>query len=116
MARELKLNLPSADDLFSTQEERDDAKLERVIDLPLSEISDFPNHPFKVRMDAEMQEMAESVKQYGVLVPGLVRPKRAAGMKWWRDTAAKWQANWPSAALCHVLCVISRTMKRLLSW
>jgi len=79
MAKELKLNLPSADDLFSTQEERDDAKLERVIDLPLSEISDFPNHPFKVRMDAEMQEMAGSVKQYGILVPGLVRPKEGGG-------------------------------------
>lgn len=79
MARELKLNLPSADDLFSTQEERNDAKLERVMELSLSEISDFHNHPFKVRMDAEMQEMAESVKQYGVLVPGLVRPKEGGG-------------------------------------
>ena len=79
MAKELKLNLPSADDLFSTQEERDDAKLERVMELSLSEISDFPNHPFKVRMDAEMQEMAGSVKQYGVLVPGLVRPKEGGG-------------------------------------
>lgn len=79
MARELNLKLPSADDLFSTQEERDDAQRERVIDLPLSEISDFPNHPFKVRMDTEMQEMSESVRQYGVLVPGLVRPKEGGG-------------------------------------
>ncbi|GHT83998.1 hypothetical protein FACS18947_0770 [Bacteroidia bacterium] len=79
MAKELKLNLPSANDLFSTQEERDDAKLERVVNLPLSEISDFPNHPFKVKMDAEMLEMSESVKQYGVLVPGLVRPKDGGG-------------------------------------
>lgn len=79
MAKELKLNLPSANDLFSTQEERDDAKLERVTNLPLSEISDFPNHPFKVRLDAEMTEMAESVKKYGVLVPGLVRPKDGGG-------------------------------------
>jgi ParB family chromosome partitioning protein len=79
MARELNLKLPSADDLFSTQEERDDAQRERVIDLPLSEISDFPNHPFKVKMDAEMQEMSESVRQYGVLVPGLVRPKEGGG-------------------------------------
>jgi ParB family chromosome partitioning protein len=79
VAKEIKLNLPSADSLFTTQEERDDAKLERVMDLPLSEISDFPDHPFKVRMDAEMQEMAESVKQYGVLVPGLVRPKDGSG-------------------------------------
>ena len=75
MAKELKLNLPTADDLFSTQEERDDAKLERVMELSLSEISDFPNHPFKVRLDEEMQEMSESVKKYGVLVPALVRPK-----------------------------------------
>jgi ParB family chromosome partitioning protein len=75
MANAIKLNLPSADSLFSTQEERDDAKRERVTDIPLSEISDFPNHPFKVKMDAEMLEMSESVKQYGVLVPGLVRPK-----------------------------------------
>ena len=79
MAKELKLNLPSADDLFSTQEERDDQKRERVMELPLSEISDFPNHPFKVRMDAEMQEMSESVRQYGVLVPGLVRAKEGGG-------------------------------------
>ena len=75
MGQKLNLNLPSADDLFSTQEERDDAKLERVVDLSISEISSFPNHPFKVRMDADMLEMTESVKQYGVLVPGLVRPK-----------------------------------------
>jgi len=79
MKKGLKFDLPPADSLFSTQAERDDAKLERVMDIPLHEISDFPNHPFKVRMDAEMQEMAESVKQYGVLVPGLVRPKEDGG-------------------------------------
>jgi len=79
MGQKINLSLPSAADLFSTQSERDDAKRERVKDLPLAEISDFPNHPFKVRMDAEMQEMTESVKQYGVLVPGLVRPKEGGG-------------------------------------
>ena len=79
MAKELKLNLPPADDLFTTQEERDDAKRERVIDLPLQEIHDFPNHPFKVRMNDDMLEMAESVKKYGVLVPGLVRPRDGGG-------------------------------------
>jgi len=80
MAKGLKqLNLPPADDLFSTQEQRDDAKLERVTNLPLHEISDFKNHPFKVRMDDEMLEMTESVKQYGVLVPALVRPKEGGG-------------------------------------
>lgn len=79
MAKEIKLNLPSADDLFSTQEERDDANLERVIEIPLSELNDFPKHPFKVRVDEEMQEMSESVAQYGVLVPCLVRPRDDGG-------------------------------------
>ena len=71
--------LTSVDDLFSTQESRDEAKLERVINLPPGEISDFPNHPFKVRMDEEMQQMAESVKEHGVLVPALVREKPDGG-------------------------------------
>ena len=61
-------------DLFSTQEDRDNAQRSYVTDLPAAEISDFPNHPFKVRMDQSMVELADSVKQYGVLVPSLVRP------------------------------------------
>ncbi len=67
--------LTSVDELFTTQEERDAAKREAVVDIPLSEISDFPNHPFKVRLDEAMMEMADSIRQYGVLVPGMVRPK-----------------------------------------
>jgi len=74
-SNEIKLNLPPVDDLFSTQESRDDAKREKVMDISLSEISDFPNHPFKVKADDAMIEMADSVKRYGVLVPALVRPK-----------------------------------------
>ncbi|WP_456236494.1 ParB/RepB/Spo0J family partition protein [Acutalibacter muris] len=72
-------NLLSVDSLFTTQEERDEAQRETVRDIPLAEISDFPNHPFKVRMDECMTEMADSVRQYGVLVPGLVRPKPDGG-------------------------------------
>ena len=71
--------LTSVDDLFSTQESRDEDKLERDINLSPAEISDFPNHPFKVRMDEEMQQMAESVKEHGVLVPALVREKPDGG-------------------------------------
>ena len=71
--------LPSADDLFFTQEMREDVNREKVVDIPLSEISDFRNHPFQVRLDEAMQEMAESVKQHGVLVPALVRPKSDGG-------------------------------------
>lgn len=71
--------LTSVDELFTTQEERDAAKRETVVDIPLDEISDFPNHPFKVRMDDAMMEMADSIKRYGVLVPGMVRPKEGGG-------------------------------------
>ena len=58
---------------------RQSDRLETIRDIPLEEISDFPNHPFKVRMDEKMMEMADSVKQYGVLVPALVRPKENGG-------------------------------------
>ena len=61
-------------DLFSTQEERDNAQRSYVTDLPAAEISDFPDHPFKVRMDEEMEQMVESVRERGVLSPVLVRP------------------------------------------
>ena len=61
-------------DLFSTQAERDNAQRSYVIDLPAAEISDFPDHPFKVRMDEEMEQMVESVRERGVLSPVLVRP------------------------------------------
>ena len=75
----INMTLPTAADLFSTQEERDEGKRESVREIPLEEISDFPNHPFKVKMDEEMQDMAESVSQYGVLVPALVREKPGGG-------------------------------------
>ena len=65
--------LTSLDSLFTTQEQRDEAKRDSVQDIPLAQISDFPEHPFKVKQDEAMMEMAESVRQYGVLVPGLVR-------------------------------------------
>ena len=66
-------------DLFSTQEERDNAGRTFVTDLPIAEISDFPDHPFKVRMDESMTEMVESVKERGVLSPVLVRPMPDGG-------------------------------------
>ena len=66
--------LTSVDSIFTTQEERDNAQRSYVMDLPAAQISDFPNHPFKVRMDESMMELADSVKQHGILVPSLVRP------------------------------------------
>ena len=79
MAKNNVADLLSIGSLFTTQAERDEAQRETIRDIPLEEISDFPNHPFKVRMDASMMEMVDSVKQYGVLVPALVRPKPEGG-------------------------------------
>ena len=71
--------LTSVDSMFTTQEERDNAQRSYVTDLPTTEISDFPDHPFKVRMDESMTEMVESVKERGVLSPVLVRPMPDGG-------------------------------------
>ena len=100
----LNFNLPSADDLFSTEEERAEARLEKVVNLSPSEISDFPNHPFKVRMDAAMQEMTESVKQYGVLVPALVRPKPEGGYEMVAGHRRKTAAD--LAGLAEIPCIV----------
>jgi len=78
-AQKIDLGLTGYDELFTTQAERDAAKRETVMDIPLGEISDFRNHPFKVRQDEAMMEMVESVRQYGVLVPALARPKPDGG-------------------------------------
>ncbi len=100
----LNFNLPSVDDLFSTEEERAEARLEKVINLSPAEISDFPNHPFKVRMDAAMQEMTESVKQYGVLVPALVRPKPEGGYEMVAGHRRKKAAD--LAGLAEIPCIV----------
>ena len=73
------LGMTPLDDLFSTDESRAEAQLEKVVTLNPADISDFPNHPFKVKQDEAMAEMVDSIKQYGVLVPALVRPKADGG-------------------------------------
>ena len=73
--RKSDFTLPTLDDLFSTQEQRDEQKLSKIRDIPLSEIDDFPNHPFKVRDDEDMQSLVESVKERGVITPATVRQK-----------------------------------------
>ena len=78
-AKPRDLGMMPLDDLFSTDESRAEAQLEKVITLNPADISDFPNHPFKVKQDEAMAEMVDSVKQYGVLVPALVRPKADGG-------------------------------------
>ena len=78
-AKPRDLGMTPLDDLFSTDESRAEAQLEKVVMLNPADISDFPNHPFKIRQDEAMAEMVDSVKQYGVLVPALVRPKADGG-------------------------------------
>lgn len=74
-----KIELTSLDDLFSTEESRQEAKLEKIRDIPLSELHPFKNHPFHVRDDEAMMETADSVRQYGVLVPAIARPDPSGG-------------------------------------
>lgn len=81
MAANKKINmpLPSADDLFKTDAERQNDGLEKVMEIPIEEISSFPDHPFKLQMDEAMNDMVESIREYGVLLPTLVRPKEGGG-------------------------------------
>ena len=74
-----KVELASAADLFTTEQERQDAKLEKVQNIPLSELYPFPDHPFSVRDDDSMKETVESVKEYGVLMPAIARPREGGG-------------------------------------
>ena len=87
-------------DLFSTQEERDNAQRSYVIDLPATEISDFPDHPFKVRMDEEMEQMVESVRERGVLSPCWCGPCRTAVIRWCPATAASLRRSWRNCPRC----------------
>lgn len=73
------INLPSLDSLFSSEQERQDAKLEKIQILPLTELHPFRNHPFQVRDDDEMDKMVDSVKEYGVMTPAIVRPRQDGG-------------------------------------
>ena len=72
--RKSDFTLPTLDDLFSTQAERDDAKLERVRNIPLAELHPFKGHPFKVQNNEEMQRMIESIRKVGAITPALARP------------------------------------------
>jgi len=73
--RDTEMKLPSFDELFSTQEERDDAKLKRIYEIPLEEIDPFPDHPYKVRDDDDMINLVESIRKHGVMTPAAVRKK-----------------------------------------
>ena len=74
-----KVELASVDDLFTTEENRQDAAREKVMEIPLGELFPFPDHPFSVRDDDTMKETVESVKEYGVLMPAIARPREDGG-------------------------------------
>ena len=77
--RKSDFTLPTLDDLFSTQAERDDAKLERVKDIPLCELHPFRDHPFKIQNNEEMKRLIESIKKFGTITPALARPLPEGG-------------------------------------
>ena len=74
-SRETKIELTAYDDLFQTDESREEAKLSKIRDIPISEIDEFPDHPFKVLMDEDMEQLVESIKRNGVMPPATVRLK-----------------------------------------
>ena len=78
--RESKIELTAYDDLFETDESRAEANLSKIRDIPISEIDEFPDHPFKVLMDEDMEQLVESVRRNGVMTPATVRPKETDGM------------------------------------
>ena len=73
--RKSDFTLPTLDELFSTQQERDEAKLDKIRDIPISEIDDFPDHPYQVRDDEDMMQLVESIRQNGVMTPCVLRKK-----------------------------------------
>ena len=74
-SRETKIELTAYDDLFQTDESREEAKLSKIRDIPISKIDEFPDHPFKVLMDEDMEQLVESIKRNGVMTPATVRLK-----------------------------------------
>lgn len=103
-AKPRDLGMTPLDDLFSTDESRAEAQLEKVVTLNPADISDFPNHPFKVKQDEAMAEMVDSVKQYGVLVPALVRPKADGGYEMVAGHRRKCAAT--LAELSEIPCIV----------
>lgn len=92
----IDLGLTALDELFMTDEGRKENKLPRIHDIPLSEIDDMPDHPYKVRMDEDMEALVESVKNHGIITPVILRKKRMAAMNVRLDIDAgkllSWQA------------------------
>ena len=103
-AKTRDLGMTPLDDLFSSDESRAESQLEKVVILNPAEISDFPNHPFKVKQDEAMAEMVDSVRKYGVLVLALVRPKEDGGYEMVAGHRRKFAAA--LAELMELPCIV----------
>ena len=115
--RKSDFTLPTLDDLFTTQEERDDAKLERVNNIPLDELHPFKNHPFKILNNEEMERMIESIRKVGTITPALARPLPDGGLRFFRKSLARYFSffftyilyhefsEFPNFDPCQILCV-----------
>ena len=114
-----KVELAPYDDLFSTEESRQDAKLEKIQEIPLSELHPFKGHPFKVKDDEAMMETADSVRQYGVLMVFWFRRSpartRRAAMSWLPVTGGTGPVSWPRKKPCLSLSETWTMMLRLMA-
>ena len=102
--RKSDFTLPTLDELFTTQELRDDAKLSKIRDIPLELIDDFPDHPFKVRDDEDMIQLVESVKERGVITPATFVQKRMADTSWFPVTGENGPVSLPV-----LICFVARS-------
>ena len=112
--RKSDFTLPTAslEELFSSQGERDDAKLERVKEIPLYELHQFKDHPFKIQNNEEMKRLIESIKKFGTITPALARPLPEGGYELISGTGDWWCVRCSELKLCRLSSVKCPTMKR----
>ena len=94
MQKATNVKLKGLDELFALSDPNTDSNQENIQHIPIVELHPFQNHPFKVADDAAMQSMAESIKEYGVLMPVIARPLESDGMSWFRDIGVGEDASW----------------------
>lgn len=95
-----KIELKAYDDLFQTDESRAEEKLSKIRDIAIAEIDEFPDHPFKVNMDEDMEQLVDSIKRNGVMTPATVRLKEDGGMSWSVVTGVKRLVSWQDWTRC----------------
>lgn len=110
-----KIKMESFDDLFGGSNAQE-IGAEQIINAPLADLHEFKDHPFKVLDDEKMEETTESIRLYGVLVPGIARPRAGGGYELSQDTAGSMAQKEPGRRKCRLLSAIIPMMKQPLSW